>query len=140
AWRADPVVLRGQHGLWLLVDAPPWQHRPRAACGRGVVTMAALLEQPVFLVLALMFGVGVFLAIAGPSIGVVRPNLVVRLRRLDPDVWWDEPAPETDAGAFFRPLGEDIARLAGRVLASLGLIPPHELPRALAQAESSMRV
>jgi tight adherence protein C len=94
----------------------------------------------VFLVLAVMCGAGVFLAVAGPSIGIARPNLVVRLRRLDPDAWWDEPAPELDAGAFFRPLGEDTARLAGRVLGSLGLIPPHDLPRALAQAESSMQV
>ncbi len=101
--------------------------------------MTALLDQPVFLLLAATCGLGVFVLVAGPALGAARPDLVVRLRRLDPDVWWAEPE-VASPGAFLRPLGEDAARMAGRVLGSLGLIPPRELGRALQQAESSLRV
>lgn len=96
--------------------------------------MTPLLQQPIFLLLAGTFGLGVFLLSAGPSLGRRRPDLVTRLRRLDPDIWWEESDPEIDAGTFLRPLGEDIARVVGRVVGSVGLIAPHDLARTLAQA------
>lgn len=102
--------------------------------------MTALLGQPILVLLACTCGLGIFLLIAGPALGPARPDLVTRLRRLDPELWWEEPEPSPGAGAFLRPLGEDAVRLAGRVLGALGLIPPDELPRALVQAESSMQV
>ena len=102
--------------------------------------MMALLQQPVFLLLAGTFGLGVFLLIAGPALGASRPDLVTRLHRLDPDVWWEEPEAATSTGVFLRPLKDDAVRLAGRVLGSVGLISPQELARALVQADSSMTV
>ena len=94
--------------------------------------MTALLQQPIFLLLTGTFGLGVFLLIAGPVLAGRPPDLVVRLRRLDPDVWWEDT--EADDGAFLRPFGEDVGRLAVRVFGYLGFIAPGDLSRVLAQA------
>ena len=100
--------------------------------------MTALLQQPIFLLLAGTFGLGVFLLAAGPALSHGRPDLVTRLRRLDPDAWVDDDEPRP--GAMLGPLGEDLLRAAGRVVGHLGFIAPHDLPRVLAQADAGLSV
>jgi H+/Cl- antiporter ClcA len=82
----------------------------------------ALLGQPILVLLACTTGLGIFLLIAGPALGPARADLVTRLRRLDPELWWEEPEAPPSPAAFLRPLGHDAVRLAGRVLGALGLI------------------
>jgi Flp pilus assembly protein TadB len=94
--------------------------------------MAALAQQPIFLFLAGTFGLGVFLLIAGPAIGQRRPDLLTRLRRLDPDAWLEDG--DISAGAIVASVVEDISRAVGRAVGHLGLIAPHDLSHVLAQA------
>ena len=49
--------------------------------------MTAVLDQPVFLLMAALLGVGVFLVIAGQPLGRPRPDLLARVRELDPQYW-----------------------------------------------------
>jgi Flp pilus assembly protein TadB len=100
--------------------------------------MTALLQQPIFLLLAGAFGLGVFLLAAGPVLDRRGADLASRLRHLDPDVWVDETEPRP--GAVLGPLGEDLARTVGRIVGTLGLIAPHDLPRLLAQAGLGLNV
>ena len=99
--------------------------------------MTALLQQPIFLLLTGTLGLGVFLLTAGPVLAYRRPDLVVRLRRLDPDIWWEDT--EADAGLFLGPFGEDIGRLVVRVIGYLGFIAPRDLSRVLAQADLGLK-
>jgi hypothetical protein len=100
--------------------------------------VTALLQQPIFLLLATTFGVGVFLLSCGPVLNQRRPDLVTRLRRLDPDVWVEEDEPQ--AGAVFGLLGEDLSRAAARIVGRLGLIAPNDLKRLLAQADLGLSI
>jgi Type II secretion system (T2SS), protein F len=99
--------------------------------------MTALLQQPIFLLLTGTLGLGVFLLTAGPVLAYRRPDLVVRLRRLDPDIWWEDT--EADAGLLLGPFGEDIGRLVVRVVGYLGFIAPRDLSRVLAQADLGLK-
>jgi len=100
--------------------------------------VTALLQQPIFLLLTGAFGLGVFLLVAGPVLGRQRAGLVMRLRRLDPDIWEEDQ--RLDAGRVLRPLGEDVSRVATRIVGYLGLIRPQDLSRLLAQADRGLRV
>jgi Flp pilus assembly protein TadB len=92
-----------------------------------------LLQQPIFALLAGMFGLGVFLLGAGPLLGRRQPDLLTRLRRLDPDIWVEED--DQHAGAAFGRVGQDVAGLAQQAVGYLGLISPRDLARLLAQAD-----
>jgi Flp pilus assembly protein TadB len=94
--------------------------------------VTALIQQPIFLLFAATFGFGVFLLTAGPVLASRPPDLVVRLRRLDPDVWWEDA--DSENGAVLRPFGEDAGRLVSRVFGYLGFIAPGDLSRVLTQA------
>jgi Flp pilus assembly protein TadB len=95
--------------------------------------MTALAQQPIFIFLVGTFGLGVFLLVAGPTLGQRRPDLVTRLRRLDPDAWIENA--DISSGAVLGSVGEDLSRGAARVVGHLGLIAPQELSRVLAQAD-----
>lgn len=95
--------------------------------------MTALAQQPFFALLAATFGLGVFLLAAGPALGKRRPDLVMRLRRLDPDAWLEED--DVPSGAILGSVSEDVSRALGRVVGHVGLIAPHDLSRVLAQAD-----
>ena len=49
--------------------------------------MTAVIDQPVFLLMAALLGVGVFLVVAGQPLGRPRPDLLARVRELDPQYW-----------------------------------------------------
>ena len=100
--------------------------------------MTALMQQPIFLLLATTFGLGVFLLTCGPALGQRRPDLVTRLRRLDPDVWVE--GDEGRDSAIFGLLGEDLSRAAAQVIGRLGLIAPNDLRGLLAQADVGLTV
>jgi hypothetical protein len=100
--------------------------------------VTALLQQPIFMLLATTFGVGVFLLTCGPVLGRRRPDLVTRLRRLDPDMWVEED--EAHDGALIGLLGEDLSRGAARIVARLGLIAPNDVKGLLAQADFGLTV
>jgi hypothetical protein len=100
--------------------------------------MAGLAQQPLFVLFAGTFGFGVFLLIAGPVLGQRRPDLVTRLRRLDPDAWLEEDY--VPSGAILGPLSEDFSRVLGRVVGHMGLIAPHDLSRVLAPADVGVSV
>ena len=93
--------------------------------------MTALLQQPIFLLLTGTFGLGVFLLTAGPVLAGRPPNLVVRLRRLDPDVWWEDT--EFDDGALLRPFGRTSGAWPSASSGIWGSVPG-DLSRVLAQA------
>src|SRR5205823_11396414 len=71
--------------------------------------------------------------VSGPIVGRRRPDLVTRLRRLDPDAWVAED--QVWAEGILGSLSEDLARAVGRVVGRIGLIAPHELSRTLMQAD-----
>src|SRR5262249_38461919 len=121
----------------LRVDAEDRTHYARATDGRGD-PVTALLQEPIFLLLATTFGVGVFLLSCGPVLSRRRPDLVTRLRRLDPDVWVEED--ERNGGAVFGLLGEDLSQAATRIVGRLGLISPNDLKGLLAQADLGLTV
>jgi tight adherence protein C len=98
-----------------------------------------VLEQPILFLLTLSCGIGVFCVAAGPVLGRRRVDLATRLRRLDPEVWWEEPPPDSTASHFLRPLGQDIARFLTGVVGRVGLISPKDLERTLSQARSELK-
>src|SRR5438105_2280296 len=95
--------------------------------------MVGFAQQPIFLVFGATFGLGIFLLVSGPIVGRRRPDLVTRLRRLDPDAWVAED--QVWAEGILGSLSEDLARAVGRVVGRIGLIAPHELSRTLMQAD-----
>src|SRR5438309_6186694 len=129
--------MRHGNAVWLRVDAANRTHRARPTSGRGD-PVTALLQQPIFILLATTFGMGVFLLTCGLVLGRGRPDLVTRLRRLDPDVWVDED--ERHDNAIFGLLGEDLSRATVRVVGRLGLIAPNNPKRLLAQADLGLTV
>src|SRR4051794_2676607 len=98
---------------------------------------AALLQQPVLVLLAPGGALGLFLMVAAQPIGRPRPDLATRLRELDPDEWLVEdvtPLPAAVPGvplidALLRPLVDDVARLVERGARVLGLTGARELDR-----------
>jgi hypothetical protein len=100
--------------------------------------VTAVLQQPVLLLLAATCGLGIFLLVAGSALQRSPTDLVTRLRRLDPDSWWEEPNVPRRSTAFGGPLSEDASRLVGRVFGYVGLIAPADLARSLAHAGSDM--
>jgi tight adherence protein C len=104
--------------------------------------MIAVQEQPVFLVLAGLIGLGVFLIVLAQPLGKPRPDLLARVRELDPRYW---PAQLESASiqpargwsgipvidALVQPLLEASAAQIGRWLASFGVADPREIERQL---------
>ncbi len=104
--------------------------------------MTAVLDQPVLFVLAILFGGGVFLVVAGQPLGRPRPDLLARVRALDPQYWpsrLESRPDETRTGwlgvpvvdALVQPLLEEAARYVGRALAFFGIADPREIERQL---------
>ena len=104
--------------------------------------MSLVLQQPVLLVLAGVFGCGVFLLVLGQPLGRPRPDLLARVRELDPQYWpnrLDLPPAEQPADwlgvplldALVRPLLAASASQIGRVIAFFGLADPREIERQL---------
>jgi tight adherence protein C len=104
--------------------------------------VTAVLTQPVLLLLAGLFGGGVFLVIAGQPLGRPGPDLFARVRELDPQHWpnrLESQTSETTTGwlgvpvidALVQPLLEEAARHVGRALAYFGIADPREIERKL---------
>jgi tight adherence protein C len=104
--------------------------------------MTAVLEQPVLLVLAALFGCGVFLFVAGQPLGRPRPDLFARVRDLDPQHWPNRLEVQPDAvssgwlgvpvvDALVQPVLEEAARQVGRTLVYFGVADPREIERQL---------
>ena len=103
--------------------------------------------QPIFLVLAGVFGCGVFLLVLGQPLGRPRPDLLARVRELDPQYWPNRletpvaaEAPEwlgiPVLDALVRPLLEASASRIGRAIAYIGLADPREIERANSKLEA----
>jgi pilus assembly protein TadC len=97
-----------------------------------------LLQQPIFIVLAVALGLAVFLFAAGPALVRGRLDLVDRLRRLDPDAWLDED--QAQPSTPLAPVAEDAWRALRWGGAHLGLIAPRDLPRLLRRADMGLSV
>ena len=86
--------------------------------------MSELVAHPVLLLLAVGVPLGVFLAVSGQPIGQPRLDPVVRIRRLDPDLLWEETESSIDRGdgvlAFLHPLRQDALRLTKALSEALG--------------------
>jgi tight adherence protein C len=104
--------------------------------------VSPVLLQPIFLVLAGVFGCGVFLLVLGQPLGRPRPDLLARVRELDPQYWpnrLDAPVPAEAPewlgipvlDALVRPLLEASAARIGRAIAYIGLADPREIERQL---------
>jgi len=83
------------------------------------------LQYPILLVLAGGVALGVFVAVSGQPLGRPGPDPVTRIRRLDPDLLWDEEDRATDSDSnvlgSLQPLRQDVLRLVTAVCESMGL-------------------
>jgi hypothetical protein len=86
--------------------------------------VSLLFHYPIFLLLAGGLAFGVFLVVSGQPLGQPRPDPVTRIRRLDPDLFWDDDenvaAPSNVLG-LLRPLRQDALRLVQFLSERLGL-------------------
>jgi len=82
-------------------------------------------HNPLLLLLAAGVALGVFVAVSGQPLGAPGPDPVTRIRRLDPDLLWDEEATEGRNGSsvlgLLHPVREDALRLVTGVSETLGL-------------------
>jgi hypothetical protein len=87
--------------------------------------MSELLHYPILLLLAGSVALGVFVAVSGQPLGAPGPDPVTRIRRLDPDLLWDEEDPGIGSGsnvlAILQPLRQDLLRLVTVASQALGL-------------------
>ena len=87
--------------------------------------MNELLAYPILLLPAAGVAVGVFVAVSGQPLGQPGPDPVTRIRRLDPDLLWEERTPPADVStgllALLDPLRQDALRLSRTVSEALGL-------------------
>jgi len=70
-------------------------------------------EYPITLLLVGAVGLAVFLVVSGQPIGRPRPDMVLRLYRLDPDFLWQEAAEVQPSGraGIVQPVLDDVALL-----------------------------
>ncbi len=87
--------------------------------------MSEFSHNPILLLLAAGVALGVFVAVSGQPVGAPGPDLVTRIRRLDPDLLWDEEEAEgrseSSVLGFLHPLRQDALRLVRLVSETLGL-------------------
>jgi Type II secretion system (T2SS), protein F len=87
--------------------------------------VSELIHYPILLLLAGGLALGVFLLVSGQPLGQPGPDPLTRIRRLDPDLLWDEE--ETEGGSssnvlgVLRPLRQDALRLVTFVSERMGL-------------------
>jgi hypothetical protein len=104
--------------------------------------MAILFAYPILLVFVAGFGAGVFVLVSGQSLGRGRPDLVTRLRRLDPNhsaSFGTYDPPTADMLGLLRPLLADGVAFVSRLAALLGARPQEEL-RQLELVEADLDV
>jgi hypothetical protein len=83
-----------------------------------------LVHYPILLLLAGGFAISMYMVVSGQSIGQPGPDPVTRIRRLDPDLLWDD---EDSVGTtssmltFLRPVRADALRLMQDLSERLGL-------------------
>jgi hypothetical protein len=101
--------------------------------GVRVETLGTLRAEPLWLLLAALCSLGVFIAVAGPALGRRRLNLGQRLDRLDPATW--DLAPDASPGIAEQllPLVADLRQMGRRVLRVLGFSAPGDLGQEVAQ-------
>ena len=86
--------------------------------------MNVLVHYPILLLLAGGFALSMYMVVSGQSIGQPGPDPVTRIRRLDPDLLWDD---EDSVGitssmlTFLRPVRADALRLMQDLSERLGL-------------------
>jgi tight adherence protein C len=82
-------------------------------------------HNPILLLLAAGVALGMFVAISGQPLGAPGPDPVTRIRRLDPDLLWDEEDTEGRSSSsligLLRPLRQDALRLVTQVSETLGV-------------------
>jgi len=86
--------------------------------------VSLLFHYPIFLLLAGGLAFGVFLVVSGQPLGQPRPDPVTRIRRLDPDLLWDDDenvAAASNVLGLLRPLRQDALRVARFLSERLGL-------------------
>lgn len=87
--------------------------------------MSELLAHPVLLLLVAGVAGGVFVSVSGLPLGQPAPDPVTRIRRLDPDLLWDEADRASGAGTgllgLLEPLRQDALRLTRTISEGLGL-------------------
>lgn len=86
--------------------------------------MSLLVHYPILLLLASGVALGVFLVVSSQPLGQPGPDLVTRIRRLDPDLLWeDEGKADSALGpiGLLRPLRQDALRLVQFLSEGLGL-------------------
>jgi tight adherence protein C len=89
--------------------------------------VTALVLHPILLLLAIGVALGMFVAVSGVSLAHTRVDPVIRIRRLDPDLLWEEQADVRGASAsilgFVEPLRQDALKVVRALseLLSMGL-------------------
>jgi len=85
--------------------------------------VSLLVHYPILLLLAGGVALSVFLVVSGQPLGQPRPDPVTRIRRLDPDLLWDDghATASSDILGLLRPLRQDALRLVQFLSERLGL-------------------
>src|SRR5690349_5109940 len=97
--------------------------------------MSTVVDQPIFVLIAAVSGLAVALLVLGQPLGRPRPDLLVRVRELDPRSWPDRLEVGQQLGstswlgvplvdALLRPVIEVSAAQISRLLALAGLADP----------------
>jgi Flp pilus assembly protein TadB len=85
--------------------------------------VSELLAHPILLLLAAGVAVGVFVSVSAQPLGQPGPDPVSRIRRLDPDLLWEEKGGGSDSSVLglLEPLLQDALRLTRALSEALGL-------------------